>query len=134
MKTTGRVIRKWACAAIGVWVASDVVGPLQLGGTGAERAVAVVVVAVAFTAVVLLWLIVWLTGLLRIEGFWLLVGTVALMWMAEGPSHLAKTAAENRASPPPPPAPRPSLARSPHAAVAAVLTGAATGLRPRRTG
>ncbi|MEU3620164.1 hypothetical protein ABZ725_48995 [Streptomyces sp. NPDC006872] len=54
MKTTGRVIRKWACAAGGVWAASEVVGPLRLGGTGAERAVAVVVVAVVFTAVVLL--------------------------------------------------------------------------------
>ncbi|WP_143201205.1 phage holin family protein [Streptomyces uncialis] len=289
MKTTGRVARKWACAAIGVWVASEVVGPLQLGGTGTERAAAVVVVAVVFTAVVLLvpmplgrmlrraavlnqrrmteepdrdtsdsklfelmrrhfiyvglgmalstvvltvagpaalgagvelgaelgldaelggglkdlvtvglvvaavetvlllvlalpvkrrrpeamrslagyllclaglalaalwldgveaagtswltlavvaalfhlrfalnltvpvpgmaslvlvsanalvlWLIVWLTGLLHIDGFWPLVGTVALMWVAEWPSRLADAAAENRTSPPPPPDP-----------------------------
>ncbi|MFJ7417344.1 hypothetical protein ACIQXD_01875 [Streptomyces uncialis] len=287
MKTTGRVVRKWACAAIGVWVASVIVGPLRLGDTGTDRAVAVVVVAVVFTAVVLLvpmplgrilrravvltqrrmtqepdrdssdskffelmwrhfvyvglgmalstvvltvagpaalwagvelcagigldaalggglkdlvtvglvvaavetvlllvlalpverrrpaavrslagyllclaglalaalwldeveaagtswltlavvaalfhlrfalsltvpgmaslvlvsanalvlWLIVWLTGLLHIDGFWPLVGTVALMWVAEWPSRLADAAAENRTGPPPPPDP-----------------------------
>ncbi|MEF9905834.1 hypothetical protein [Streptomyces sp. P9-A2] len=50
-----------------------------------------------------LWLIVWLTGLLHVDGFWPLVGTVALMWAAEWPSRLAKAAAEARANPPQPP-------------------------------
>ncbi|MDX2932849.1 hypothetical protein [Streptomyces ipomoeae] len=50
-----------------------------------------------------LWLIVWLTGLLHVDGFWPLVGTVALMWAAEWPSRLAQAAAEARANPPRPP-------------------------------
>ncbi|MFF5970068.1 hypothetical protein ACFY7C_00930 [Streptomyces sp. NPDC012769] len=50
-----------------------------------------------------LWLIVWLTGLLHIDGFWPLVGTVAVMWAAEWPSRLANAAAQARANPPQPP-------------------------------
>ncbi|GAA0902905.1 hypothetical protein [Streptomyces thermoalcalitolerans] len=50
-----------------------------------------------------LWFIMWLTGLLHIDGFWPLIGTVALMWVAEWPSRLAKAAAEARANPPQPP-------------------------------
>ncbi|MFC5954378.1 hypothetical protein ACFP51_07725 [Streptomyces pratens] len=50
-----------------------------------------------------LWLIVRLTGLLHVDGFWPLVGTVALMWAAEWPSRLAKAVAEARANPPQPP-------------------------------
>ncbi|MFF4583542.1 hypothetical protein ACFY15_35020 [Streptomyces sp. NPDC001373] len=50
-----------------------------------------------------LWLIVWLTGLLHIAGFWPLVATVALMWAVEWPSRLAEAAAESRANPPQPP-------------------------------
>ncbi|MDN5383417.1 hypothetical protein QEP66_15245 [Streptomyces sp. LB8] len=59
-------------------------------------------VLVSFNALVL-WLIVWLTGLLHIDGFWPLIGTTALMWVAEWPSRLAKAAAEARANPPQPP-------------------------------
>ncbi|MET9955074.1 hypothetical protein ABZ135_26485 [Streptomyces sp. NPDC006339] len=50
-----------------------------------------------------LWLIVWLTGLLHVDGFWPLVGTAALMWAAEWPSRLADAAAQARTAPPPPP-------------------------------
>ncbi|MGW5970136.1 hypothetical protein [Streptomyces sp. NPDC055186] len=50
-----------------------------------------------------LWFIVWLTGLLRVDGFWPLVGTVALMWAAEWPVRLAKAVAKARANPPQPP-------------------------------
>ncbi|MFF5787948.1 hypothetical protein ACFY8P_23665 [Streptomyces sp. NPDC012693] len=50
-----------------------------------------------------LWLIVWLTGLLAVDGFWPLVGTVALMWATEWPSRLASAAAEARTSAPQPP-------------------------------
>ncbi|MFD7976495.1 hypothetical protein [Streptomyces sp. NPDC059071] len=53
--------------------------------------------------VLALWLVVWLTGLLHVDGFWPLVGTVALMWAAEWPSRLANAAAEARANPPQPP-------------------------------
>ncbi|MFE0645969.1 hypothetical protein ACFW2Y_30835 [Streptomyces sp. NPDC058877] len=54
MNTTGRVIGHWACTAVGVWVASEVVLPLRVSGTGVERATAVVVIAAVLTAVVLL--------------------------------------------------------------------------------
>ncbi|WMX48333.1 hypothetical protein RGF97_30960 [Streptomyces roseicoloratus] len=53
--------------------------------------------------VLALWLVVWLTGLLHVDGFWPLAGTVALMWAAEWPSRLATAAAEARANPPLPP-------------------------------
>ena len=53
--------------------------------------------------VLALWLVVWLTGMLHVDGFWPLAGTVALMWAAEWPSRLASAAAEARANPPQPP-------------------------------
>ncbi|MFI8962722.1 hypothetical protein ACIGO8_11430 [Streptomyces sp. NPDC053493] len=59
-------------------------------------------VLVAVNALVL-WLIAWFTGLLQVDGFWPLVGTVALMWAAEWPSRLAAAAAEARTNPPQPP-------------------------------
>jgi hypothetical protein len=53
MKTTGRVVRRVGCAAVGVWVASEVVDQLRVGGTVGERLGSVVVLAAAFTAVVI---------------------------------------------------------------------------------
>ncbi|MFE9137700.1 hypothetical protein [Streptomyces sp. NPDC007355] len=51
-------------------------------------------------------LVLWLTGLLAVDGFWPLLGTAALMWATEWPSRLASASAEARTSAlQPPPAP-----------------------------
>ncbi|MFD4385520.1 hypothetical protein [Streptomyces sp. NPDC058495] len=59
-------------------------------------------ILVSINALVL-WLIVWTTGLLYVDGFWPLMGTVAVMWVAEWPSRLANAAEEARNNPPQPP-------------------------------
>ncbi|MEU6978982.1 hypothetical protein [Streptomyces sp. NPDC046371] len=56
MKATGRVIGRWVCAGVGIWVAAEVVDRLRVAPAAAvvERMSAVAVVAAVLTAVVVL--------------------------------------------------------------------------------
>lgn len=56
MKATGRVIVRWVCAGVGIWVAAEVVDRLRVapGAAVVERVLAVAVVAAVLTAVVIL--------------------------------------------------------------------------------
>lgn len=56
MKTTGRVIGRWVCAGVGVWVAAEVVDRLRVAPDAADvdRAMAMAVVAAVLTAVAVL--------------------------------------------------------------------------------